>query len=67
MTKPKYPHIEVKLVGTDGNAFALLGLVTAALRKNGVNGGAIQRFQEQAKSADYDQLLRTLTAWVTVL
>ena len=28
-SEPKYPHIKVPLVGEDGNAFVILGRVTA--------------------------------------
>jgi hypothetical protein len=31
-TEPKYPHVKVKLVGRDGNAFAILARVTKAMR-----------------------------------
>jgi hypothetical protein len=33
---PKYPNITVQLTGSDGNAFAVLGRVLAALRGAGV-------------------------------
>ena len=33
---PKYPDIAVQLTGTDGNAFAVLGTVLAALRRAGI-------------------------------
>lgn len=37
MNDVKYPEIEVELIGTDGNAFALIGRVTKALRRHGVD------------------------------
>ena len=33
---PKYSRISVKLTGSNGNAFAIMGRVRAALRENGV-------------------------------
>ena len=36
MSDVKYPKIKVKLVGTDGNAFAVLGNVSKAMRKGNV-------------------------------
>lgn len=62
--EPKYPHIRVKLVGEDGNAFAILGKVTQALKKNGVDS---KEFLKEAMAGDYDRLLRTCMTWVTVL
>lgn len=63
----KYPNIKVKLVGEDGNAFTLIGLVTRALKANKVPKAEIDQFKAEAMSGDYDHLLRTCMAWVTVL
>ena len=41
---PKYPHIEVELVGAGGNAFAILGLVKRALKQAGVPKAEIDAF-----------------------
>lgn len=40
---PKYPECEVRLVGTDGNAFAILGKVRGALRQH-VNEAEAEAF-----------------------
>lgn len=63
---PKYPHIKVKLVGEDGNAFAILGKVKAALRRAGLDDETISTFVKQATWSDYDHLLRTVQEWVDV-
>ena len=57
--------LKVKLVGTDGNAFALMGRVTAALRKGGY-GNLVEEFQTKAMSGDYDNLLLTCCEYVEV-
>jgi len=62
----KYPEIEVTLVGTDGNAFALIGEVQKALKKEGVSKEEISEFFNEATSGDYTHLLRTCMAWVNV-
>jgi hypothetical protein len=36
MSEPKYPDVSVRLVGEDGNAFAIMGRVSAALRDAGI-------------------------------
>lgn len=64
--QPKYPHIEVQLSGEDGNAFAIMGRVSAALRRDGVPQDEVDAFTAQAMSSDYDALLRTAMEWVTV-
>lgn len=62
----KYPSITVKLVGTDGNAFAILGKVKTALRKNDVPEEEIKKFATEAIDGDYDHLLQTCIRWVNV-
>lgn len=67
MTKVKYPDIEVQLTGKDGNAFAILGAVTAALRKAGVEQSVRDQYMAEATSGDYDDLLVVTMSWVEVL
>jgi hypothetical protein len=62
----KYPEIEVQLVGGDGNAFAILGAVTKAMRRAGVEKSEQDKFMAEATSGDYDDLLCTAMKWVSV-
>ncbi len=62
----KYPDIEVTLVGSDGNAFSIIGAVTKALRRGGVPKEEISLFSTEAMSGDYDKLLQTVMWWVNV-
>lgn len=64
--EPKYPKIKVKLVGMDGDAFAILGRVREALRKAGVDPVERVAFSKEAMSGDYSNLLATCTRWVSV-
>ena len=66
MLEVKYPNVKVKLVGEDGNAFAILGRVSKALRRAGVPGDEVSAFFAEATQGDYDSLLRTCMAWVDV-
>lgn len=59
-------NVKVKLIGTDGNAFALMGKVVAALRKAKVGDEVIKAFREEATSGDYNNLLRTCSKYVEV-
>ena len=61
----KQTGIKVKLVGEDGNAFAILGKVAHALRKAGHKELA-QEFTKEAMSGDYDHLLATVCEVVKV-
>ena len=64
--QPRYPEIRVALLGESGIAFMILGLVRRALRKAGIDEAERQRFSADAMSGDYNHLLRTVQAWVTV-
>lgn len=63
----KYPDIEVTLVGEDGNAFAIIGKVSKALKRQGVPAEEVEAFQKDAMSGDYDHLLATCMRTVNVL
>lgn len=62
----KYPNITVKLVGEDGNAYAILGRVRQALQRGKVPKEEIDLFLQEAMSGDYDELLQTCLKWVDV-
>ena len=53
-TKPK-----LKLMGEDGNAFAILGRATKALKEAGQED-EVEQFMEEATSGDHDHLLRVV-------
>lgn len=61
---PKYPAIVVPLVGEDGNAVAIMGRVSNAMRKAGVPQEEINQYLDESMSGDYDNLLRTAIKWV---
>lgn len=63
---PRYSDVKVQLTGRDGNAFAIMGAVTAGLRRAGVGGEEIAAYRAESMSSDYDHLLRTAMAWVSV-
>ena len=56
----------VKLVGEDGNAFAILGRVAVALKRAGADEEYTEKFYEEATDGDYDHLLRTAMKYVEV-
>lgn len=62
----RHPNITVQLTGTDGNAFAVIGKVRAALRKANVPAAEIEEFTTEATSGDYDNVLVTAMRWVHV-
>ncbi len=62
----KYPEIEVELSGQDGNAFFILGSVSRAMRRAGIDKDAIDAYRADAMSGDYGNLLRVTMATVEV-
>lgn len=62
----KFPNIKVKLIGTDGNAFVIMGKVVDAMRKGKIDPQTIKDFREECMSGDYNNLLRTCMKYVNV-
>lgn len=56
--KVKYPNVNVKLVGEDGNAFFILGRVAQAMKRGGCTKEEVSAYLKEAKSGDYNNLLR---------
>ena len=65
-TDVRHPEIRVKLTGTDGNAFAVLGAVLGAMKRAKLSPKERAEFSADAMSGDYDHLLQTVRGWVTV-
>ena len=61
LTKPT-----VKLIGQDGNAFSVMGLVKKALKHAGADKEYIDKFLNAATSGDYDHLLVVSMEYVNV-
>jgi hypothetical protein len=63
---PTYLDVTVQLVGRDGNAFAIIGAVSAALRRE-VSPEAASQFTRAAMDCgSYDELLRLTQSTVNV-
>lgn len=52
-----------RLVGEDGNAFAIMARVSQALRGAG-QGNLVSKYLKEATQGDYDHLLRTSMEYV---
>ncbi len=55
MKKPK-----LKLVGSDGNAFVIVGKAKKAARRVGWSKAEIEGMMQEARSGDYDHLLQIM-------
>ena len=56
----------VKLVGEDGNAFAIMGKISAALHEAGYKEEYIEKYQKESMSGDYNNLLVVAMKYVNV-
>jgi hypothetical protein len=66
MSTIKYPTVYVDLYDIDSNAFAIMGAVTKAMRKEGISKEERDAYFAEATSGDYSHLLATTTNWVNV-
>jgi len=64
----KEPSIKptVKLIGQDGNAFAIMGRIKQALKRAGADKEYIDQYISEATSGDYDHLLAISMKYVNV-
>jgi len=65
MTEPKIKPT-VKLIDTDGNAFAIMGRVKDALFKAGADKEYVNKYLGEAMSGNYDNLLCVTMDYVHV-
>lgn len=68
LPKPDKPasRPRVKLVGQDGNAFAIIGRVCEALRKAGASPEIISQYRRESMSGDYNNVLETAIQYCEV-
>jgi hypothetical protein len=62
---PKY-QVQVQLSGNDGNAFAIMGAVQKALKREGASKEELNQYFQESTSGDYDHLLKVAGEWVVV-
>ena len=56
----KLPKVNCRLVGEEGNCFAIMGRFEAAARKAGWSKEYIDKVLNEAMTGDYDHLLATI-------
>jgi hypothetical protein len=54
--------VKLTLVGSDGNAFSLLGAFSNAAKRQGWDHDEVDKVFDEATSGDYDHLIATLAA-----
>ncbi len=56
----------VKLIGEDGNAYAIMGKVAIALKDSGFPDEYIDEYYRESSSGDYDNLIRVAMKYANV-
>ena len=56
----------VKLIGQDGNAFSIMGLVKNALKQAGADKEYIEKYLKESTVGDYSYLLAVSMEYVNV-
>jgi len=56
----------VKLIGQDGNAFAIMGRIKQALKGAGADKEYIDKYISEATSGDYNHLLAVSMEYVNI-
>ena len=64
--KPPLSKPTVKLIGQDGNAFAIMGNIKRALKRAGADKEYIDEYIKEATSSDYNHLLAVSMKYVEV-
>jgi hypothetical protein len=64
---PRFPEVEVKLVGEDGNGMAIIGRVRRAMQRAGIPKEEIAHYMDECLEGDYDNLLATTMRYVEVI
>lgn len=66
MNIPQQGKTVVKLTGTDGNAFAIIGACRRAARKDGWSHEHIDFVVQEMMSGDYDKVIQTAMKYFDV-
>jgi len=62
---PKYPEIEVRLTGFDGNIFSIMGRISKAMFEGGIEQNIIKQFIDEVSESDsYENALIVCRNWV---
>ena len=59
----KFKKVKCKISGEDGNAFAILGRVQRAVKREGLDH-LVEKYIVEATSGDYEYLLRVTMQYV---
>lgn len=64
---PRFPHICIKLSGSNANRLHLVGQARRAMERNGIPDDVVETYVLQALSGSYHKALQTTLNWITVI
>jgi len=62
----RFPNVKVRLTGTDGNVFAIIGTVSRAMKRAGLRDEAAEFCDAAFAARSYDEVLRLCMTTVDV-
>ena len=63
----KEPDYKPEVTPMDGNAFTILGVARAALKRAGADKEFIDKYTQEATAGDYDNLLQVTMQYVDLV
>ena len=67
MHKPLFPTIKVNISGPQGNAWALMAIISQVLEAANYSKAEINKIMEDMRSSDYNHVLDITKKYVTVI
>ena len=67
MHAPLFPVIKVNIAGPQGNAWALMAIISKVLEAANYSKEDIDKVMEDMRSSDYDHVLEVAKKYVTVI
>jgi hypothetical protein len=65
MTEPRYPEARANVSQANGNPFTIMKVVTEALMYAGVSLEEVKQYGEESVAADFDDVAKVASRWVT--
>ena len=65
--EPLFPNVKINLLGPDGNAYAIMGIIARILRQMGKPQSEINEVLKEMMSSDYKHLCEIASNYVTLI
>lgn len=66
MKEPMFPSVAIDVSGPDGNAYAIMGVISHVLRTVGYSKNEIDDVLKDMMSSNYEHLIEVASKYVTI-